>query len=120
MKNIILISLMLFSFGIFEKADAQVFLKNKEYDTAFIKVSSRCNDCKQRIEKTLAYEKGLKDFNLDLKTHKVFVVFDSQKTTLDKIRVAITKVGYDADHMIADPEAYENLPKCCKKDAKPH
>lgn len=111
---------MILSFGLFEKADAQIFSKNKEYDTAFIKVSSRCNDCKERIEKALAYEKGLKEFNLDLKTHKVYVVYKPQKTTLDKIREAITKVGYDADQMIADQEAYENLPACCKKDVEPH
>jgi cation transport ATPase len=80
--------------------------------------------CKARIEKALAYEKGVISSNLDLKTKEVTVEYNSQKTTPDNIRVAISKVGYQADDLKADPFAYEQLPPCCKlpddKNAEPH
>ena len=36
------------------------------------------------------------------------------------LKKAVTKVGYDADDLPADPKAYDDLPKCCKKDNEPH
>ncbi|MBL4654727.1 MAG: hypothetical protein JKY33_02775 [Bacteroidia bacterium] len=42
------------------------------------------------------------------------------KITIDNIRNAISKVGYDADEVEADPVAYEKLHGCCKKDSGVH
>jgi hypothetical protein len=37
---------------------------------------------------------------------------------VEKIRIAITKSGYDADSLKADPKAFKHLPECCKKPGK--
>jgi hypothetical protein len=34
---------------------------------------------------------------------------------LKDIQIAISKLGYDADSIPADPKAYEKLNACCKK-----
>lgn len=80
-----------------------------------IKVSSQCSMCKETIEKALAFEKGIVKAELDLETDTVKVVYKSGKTTPEKIRKAISDVGYDADDVTANEEAYNNLPDCCKK-----
>lgn len=83
-----------------------------------IKTSAVCDMCKETLEKAMAYEKGVKNSNLDVDTKVFTVTFDPKKTNLDKLRLAIVKSGYDADGQIADEKAYNNLHACCKKDAK--
>lgn len=83
---------------------------------ATIMTSAECDMCKETIEKALVYTKGVKSANLDVESKKVTVVYNSKKTNLDKIKAVISKVGYDADELSADKEAYKNLPSCCKKD----
>lgn len=80
-----------------------------------IQTSAQCGLCKERIEKELAFTKGVRYANLDLKNKKVTVRYQTTKTTPDKIRDVISKTGYDADKVAADPVAYEKLPACCKK-----
>jgi len=68
----------------------------------------------------MAFEKGVVSSDLDLETKILTVKYKSNKTDLDKIRTAVTKVGYDADDKMADAEAYNNLPGCCKKPEDPN
>lgn len=88
-------------------------------DTLSIVTSAQCGMCKERIEKTLAYEKGVVDVTLDLKTKIVTVVYNPRRTQPDAIRLAITQTGYDADQLKADEKAYKRLPPCCKKPDDP-
>ena len=81
-----------------------------------IKTSAVCEDCKKIIETALNYTKGVKSANLDVDSKEVTVVYKSEKTNPDKIRLAISKAGYDADSIPASPKAYERLDPCCKKD----
>jgi periplasmic mercuric ion binding protein len=85
-----------------------------------IKTSAVCGMCKDRIEQGLAFEKGIKDVNLDVETKIVTIKYIPSKTTPDEIRKKISKLGYDADDVPADKAAYDKLPKCCKKDALKH
>ena len=89
-----------------------------QMDTVRIKTSAICDQCKDRIEHDLSFEKGVKKAVLDLKTKEVMVVYNSKKTDVQKIREAITKSGYDADSLVADPKSYRRLPDCCQKPSK--
>lgn len=117
MKNILItttIALMtIFSIN----ANAQ---KTNNIEEVKIKTSAQCSMCKQRIEKAMAYEKGIKSSTLDVKTATLSVVYKSNKTTPDKIRSAISKTGYDADSIKAEVKIYNNLPDCCKKGGMEH
>ena len=81
-----------------------------------IKTSAQCDMCKERIEKALGLEKGIKSAVLDVDSKNLKVVFNATKTTAQKIREAVAKVGYDADEVLASKDAYKALPACCKKD----
>ena len=85
-----------------------------QMDTVRIKTSAICDQCKERIEHDLSFEKGVKSNVLNLDTKEVTVVYNPKKTDPDKIRVAITKIGYDADSLKADMSAFNKLPDCCK------
>jgi periplasmic mercuric ion binding protein len=85
-----------------------------------IQTSAQCEMCKTRIEKDMAFEKGVKSAELDLETKVLTVTYNEKKTDREKLRNAVTKIGYDADDMEADPKAYSKLPECCKKGGHDH
>jgi len=95
--------------------------KQKTIETAVIKTAIYCDHCKvcetcgPKFEKTLLKEKGIQMVTLDEKAMTIKVVYNTKKTTLDTVRQAISKLGYDADDVKADVEAYEGLDGCCKK-----
>lgn len=80
-----------------------------------VKVSTQCEMCKERIEKALAFEKGVTNSVVDLEKDIVKVTYKKGKTTPEAIKKAISLVGYDADDVAADAKAYAKLPGCCKK-----
>ena len=83
---------------------------------AKIKTSAVCDMCKETLEKAMAYEKGVKQSDLNVDTKILTITFDPKKTSLETLRIAVTKRGYDADGLAADKNAYDNLNACCKKD----
>mgnify|MGYP001226873986 CR=1 FL=1 len=86
-----------------------------QIDTVKIQTSAICETCKKTLENDLSFEKGVKKSVLDLDTKILTVVYNPEKTNPEKIRVAVTKSGYDADSLPANPKAYKRLPDCCKK-----
>ena len=84
--------------------------------TIVIKTSAQCESCKKRIENNMAFEKGVKKVTLDVDTKNLTLVYDKKKTSPEKLKTAVTKIGYDADEMKANEKAYKKLPNCCKKD----
>src|SRR5689334_10128806 len=110
MKKIFLIIATLFFVS-------NVFAQNAEVK---IKTSAVCGTCKKTIEHDLLFEKGIKKVTLDLDSNVVTVVYNPKKTDEEKIRIALTKIGYDADDIPADSASYSKLPDCCKKDTPEH
>jgi mercuric ion binding protein len=88
--------------------------------TVKFKTSAVCEMCKARIEKSLAYEKGVQSAVLDVPSQVVTVTYKSDKTTPAALRTAVQKTGYDADDLTADARAYNRLPDCCKKTNAVH
>lgn len=92
----------------------------KGTETAIIKTNIFCDHCKEcescggRIEKGLAFEKGVKKVVIDEKEMTIIITYNPSKTNTDNLKKAISKLGYDADDVKADPKAYANLDDCCK------
>ncbi len=84
--------------------------------TLDVKTSTVCDMCEKTIETELIYEKGVKSVDVDLTASLVHVTYDNRKTDPERVRTAITKLGYDADDMKADEKAWQKLPECCKKE----
>lgn len=128
MKNkIILSALLLTSTFTFASANrtSSIEIRTSSMDvpksqTVKIKTSAICEMCKERIEKKLAFTKGVTDVNLDVdsKDKVVTVIFNPKKTNITKLRKVITEVGYDADEVVAETAGYDKLPSCCKKGGK--
>jgi cation transport ATPase len=120
MKTNAFVSVIIFTLVVMVGFSATCFGQQKKTDTIQIKTSAVCGMCKDRIEGTMAYEKGVKSSVLDVDTKVVTIVYNPSKTTPDKLRTTLSKLGYDADNVPAVKSAYDKLPACCKKDAEKH
>ncbi|MFT3884835.1 MAG: heavy-metal-associated domain-containing protein [Flavobacteriales bacterium] len=81
-----------------------------------IHTNAVCDMCKKTIEGELIYEKGVKAVNLDLDANTIHVEYDAKRTDPDKLRTAVTKLGYMADDQLPDMKARKELPACCQKE----
>jgi mercuric ion binding protein len=95
--------------------------KNKNIQTTVIKTKIYCDHCKQcetcgdKFNKELYNQTGIKTVEIDPKANTITVIYDTRKTDIDKIRLFISKLGYDADDVKADPAGVAKLDGCCKK-----
>lgn len=87
-----------------------------KWKTIVIQTSAECGSCKERIEGILQKTTAIRFANLNLGNKKLTVKYDSRQLTADKVREIIVNTGYNADTQAANPEAYQNLPACCKID----
>jgi periplasmic mercuric ion binding protein len=78
-----------------------------------IQVNGKCGDCKERIE-TAADISGVKLAVWTPVTKSLKLVFRNDKTSLEKIKLAVAKAGYESEGVAADEKAYAKLPECCK------
>lgn len=90
-------------------------------DKAIIKTNIYCDHCKQcetcgkNFQANMLKIKGVKMYELDDKNMTITVYYNGKKTDLPTIKTAISNLGYNADEVKANLEAYENLDGCCKK-----
>ncbi|HEY4062080.1 MAG TPA: cation transporter [Puia sp.] len=77
----------------------------------------QCQECKDRIEKYMSHEEGIQKVNVDFKKKTATVTYLTDRTNVENIKALIANVGYDADDVTAEPDAYKRLPTCCKKPA---
>jgi mercuric ion binding protein len=98
----------------------QLFAQNKK-ETIVIKTQVYCDHCKicetcgGKMETDLYYIKGIKRVNYKEENMTIAVTYKPKKITPDKIRQEISKLGFMADDVPADPQAYEKLDECCKR-----
>ena len=78
------------------------------------KVAGNCGMCKTRIEKAALSVKGVSSAEWDKESKMIKVTYDSQKSDIHKVHIAIAKVGHDTKMHKASNEIYDQLPGCCK------
>jgi len=84
-----------------------------------IQTNGVCSKCETLFKENVPFFKGVKDYAYDPKTAKMTITYDSKKTNPDLLRQQISKLGYNADNVKADPAARAKLPACCQVDKKP-
>jgi copper chaperone CopZ len=84
--------------------------------TEKIEVKGNCSMCESRIEKAAKSVDGVSKADWNKETKKLEVTFDDTKTDLDKVEVAIAKVGHDTPKHKASTVVYDKLPGCCHYD----
>ena len=116
MKNLLKSTIILFIvFLISNTAFAQ-----KTNQKAVIKTTLNCDHCKEcetcglKFKTEILKIKGVKMYELDDKAMTFTVYYNAKKTNLQTIKVAISKLGYDADDVKATQEGLATLDGCCK------
>lgn len=85
-----------------------------------IKTSAQCDMCKTRIEEGLYTQKGVVEAKLDVPTKILTIKFRPAKVTVDQLKTYVSSLGYDADDILANQEAHDQLPGCCQKNSTEH
>jgi len=58
------------------------------------RVGMHGQNCKDRIERNIPFEKGVKGLKVNMENKEVTVIFNSQKTSAEELRNAITTLGF--------------------------
>jgi periplasmic mercuric ion binding protein len=109
MKTIFLVVL---AFAVYSNAS---FAQQKAMDKAVIKTPGVLADaCKTSIDNFLVHQYGISSVKADYRRHTVTVVWYTDRTNIENIKYALANMGYDADDVAAEPEAYKRLNPACK------
>ena len=86
-------------------------------ETVKILTSAPCVDmlcCKEKIEEEMQFTRGVTAVDLEIETGILTVTFKTKKTDADKLRKAISLIGYNADDVKANKKVHDKLPSCCQ------
>lgn len=86
--------------------------QKKNSKTESFKVWGTCEQCKTRIEKTLAGF-GTYKANWVIASNMLTVSFDSSRLNKEKIQQKLAAVGHDNEAFQSDDATYKSLPLCC-------
>lgn len=111
MKKLLFLTLLFTGIAVATQAQAKKAILTVTIKTPTI----QCESCKQRIENYFAREEGISKTVVDYKRKTAKVTYYTDRTNVENIKTAIANLGYDADDVTANPDAYKKLPKCCKK-----
>jgi mercuric ion binding protein len=110
MKRLLLVLAMVSGAALSSSAQVKASL------TAKIKTPTiGCEDCKNRIETYLKRYDGVTYVLVNWRQKNVTVKYLTDRINIEEIKTAISNAGYDADDVPAFEEAYNRLPKTCKK-----
>jgi copper chaperone CopZ len=65
-------------------------------DKVVFDVNMHCEACQKKIEKNIAFEKGVKAMEVSLENKTVALNYDAKKTSPEKLQAALVKLGYTA------------------------
>ena len=82
--------------------------------TEKFEVKGNCGMCESRIEKAAKTVDGVSTADWSKETKMMEVSFDSTKTDVHKVHMAIAKAGHDTQMHKAQDDVYNALPGCCK------
>lgn len=81
-----------------------------------IRSNAVCDMCVTTIETEMLYVKGVQKVRVDMDANLIHVDYRPNRTDPDKLRKAISDLGYMADDVPPDPEARKALPDCCQDE----
>jgi periplasmic mercuric ion binding protein len=99
LKSLVILVVFQFSLAMAFTASAQDKNKEKEEKETTMKcwVSMTCAGCQAKIEKNIAFEKGVTGLETDLTTKTVTIKYNTKKTDPGKLEKAIQKLGYKTE-----------------------
>lgn len=94
MKYLIVVLILMFVGAGAIYAQKKTGVKSDKEKVVF-DVSMTCENCQKRIEKNIAFEKGVTDMKVDLANKTVELEYKTGQTTVEKLQAAIEKLGYE-------------------------
>ena len=82
-----------------------LFAAKTDKRTIVFDVELHCDACIKKIEKNIAFEKGVKDLICDLDKKQVTIVYDANKTDIGTLQEAFKAIGKPATVNTAATEA---------------
>ena len=79
--------------------------------------SAQCGMCKDRIEGSMNYERGIQFVELNMDNMFLTVRYKTKIHTEKSIKNLVSELGYSAGEVKADEKAMNELPKCCQPGA---
>ncbi len=74
-----------------------------------------CENCKKRIEGYVKPYDGVLEILVNYRKGETKVKYITDRINIEEIKAYIANCGYDADDVLAAEDAYNRLPKTCKK-----
>ncbi len=62
-----------------------------------------CESCENKIKGNMRFEKGVKKVETSLERQEVAITYDAKKTSVENLRAAMKKIGYDTK-VVSDRE----------------
>ena len=94
-KAIIIIMAALMAMPVIAKADSKPAKKSKaEIKEVTFVVDFDCENCAKKIRENVSFEKGVKDLKVTVADKTVALKYDAAKTSEDKLKTSIEKLGY--------------------------
>lgn len=112
-KYIIACTAVCFTLSVSAQSEQAAEPKGKT-ETIELKVKGVCGMCQSRIELAVYDIKGVKSAKWDLETDVLTTVVKTGKVSKQQIAEALAEAGHESELMKAKPEAYSELPDCCK------
>ncbi|MCF8298510.1 MAG: heavy-metal-associated domain-containing protein [Saprospiraceae bacterium] len=106
---------MLFMFSLTQTSIAQD--SDNDLEVVRIKAKVDCDGCKTKIEKNIAFEKGVKYVNADVKTKIVTIKYKKGKNTDKNLVAAIQKLGYGGEVVKGNAASSGCNQPCVKKSS---
>jgi mercuric ion binding protein len=79
----------------------------KEYATVTFAVPIECENCVNKVESNIAFEKGVKDIKCDIAGETVTVTYDANKTNVVELKAGFAKINYK------DVQVKSEVKACC-------
>ena len=106
MKRIITIALVAFlAFSMSAVAGPRKKADLKE--VTFV-VHLHCDDCVNKVQENIAFEKGVKDLKISLENQTVYVKYDAAKTSEEVLKKEIERLGYPVSGTVRPGHEHEH------------
>ena len=69
--------------------------KKDEIKEVTISATLHCKSCQKKVEREIAFEKGVKSVTTNLEEKTVTIKYDASKNTDEKLAEAVKKLGYE-------------------------
>lgn len=90
-KTLVIIITALMAFSVSLSAGPK---KKAEIKEVTFSVHLHCQNCVNKVQENIAFEKGVKDLKVSLENQTVYVKYDAAKNSEATLKAAIEKLGY--------------------------